>query len=194
MIAGFFGTSSGKVRYSQIVILCLLALGIGISVLVHYSGKRSARWDVDSMESLGEHMGIEQKLLRDLAKSENRTFSDEQVTTLKKELTPHEGERVAIECTMGDLESCYLALELNLVFEGSGWIVEEFLFASQATPGKSVILLVKDLSAMPRAEDLSRLFDSVGLAVKTQVDHEQMFDLKILVPSEQALTAGETPA
>ena len=128
------------------------------------------------------------------AKSKNRSFSDEQVSALKQELSGLKGERIAIECTMGDLKSCYLALELNLVFEASGWIVEEFLFAARATPGKAVILRVRDASVMPRAEDLSRLLVSVGLSVTTEIDREQLFDLKILVPSEDAQNAAETPA
>jgi hypothetical protein len=194
MNAGPLRTSSGQSRYAQTVILCLLALGIGIAVLVYYSHQRIGRPDLASEESLGEHLDIEQKLLRDLAKRKNRTFTDEQVTTFKRELSPLKGERIAIECAMGDLKSCYLALELNLVFEASGWIVEEFLFAAQATPGKAVILRVRDPSKMPRAEDLSRLLVSAGLSVSTQIDREQLFDLKILVPSEDAQTAPETPA
>jgi hypothetical protein len=146
------------------------------------------------MEFAGESMGIEQRLMRDLAKSENRSFSHEQVTALKKELSPLKGERISIECTLGDLESCYLALELNLVFEASGWIVEEFLFAAKRTPGKTVFIRVKDASMRPRAEDLAGLLVSVGLSVTTQIDSEMLFDLRIVVPSEKPPSTSETPA
>jgi hypothetical protein len=57
-----------------------------------------------------------------------------------------------------------------------------------------VILRVKDASMMPRAENLSRLLVSVGLSVTTQIDSQQLFDLKIVVPSQKALTAQEAPA
>jgi len=137
---------------------------------------------------------MHQKLLRDLAKSENRFFSDEQVAALKRELSPHKGESVTIECTLGDLECCYLALEINLIFEASGWIVEEFLFAVQRTPGKAVIIRIKDASMTPRAEELARLLTSAGLSVTTQIDSEMSFDLRIVVPSQKPPSAPETPA
>ncbi len=184
MTSGFFKTSSGQLSYAQIVTIFLLVVAIGIAAFVYFSHQRDDETTTGSMEFARESMGIEQKLLRDLARSENRTFSDEQVTALKKELSPLKGERVSIECTMGDLESCYLALEINLVFEASGWIVEEFLFAAQSTPGKALILRVKGESMMSRAEDLSRLFVSVGLTVTTQIDSDQLFDLRIVVPSK----------
>jgi hypothetical protein len=113
---------------------------------------------------------------------------------LKKELSPLKGERVSIECAMGDLEACYLAIEINMVFEASGWIVEEFLFATQRTPGKAVIIRVKDASMMPRAEHLARLFVSAGLSVTTQIDSEMLFDLRIVVPSEKPPSTTDTPA
>ncbi len=194
VIPGSPRNASGRISYPAVVILCLVALGVGISALLYYSHQRTSRPAVGSMESFGGHPDIEQELLGGLAKRENRTFSDEQVTTLKEALSLQKGERVAIECTMGDLESCYLALEMNLVFEASGWIVEEFLFAVRATPGKKVILRVNQPSVMPRAEEMSRLLRSVGLSVTTQIDSEQTLDLKIVVPSKKAQTAGESPA
>jgi len=121
MTSGFFKTSSGQLSYAQIVTIFLLVVAIGIAAFSYFSHQRDDETTTESMEFARESMGIEQKLLRDLARSENRTFSDEQVTALKKELSPLKGERVSIECTMGDLESCYLALEINLVFEASGW-------------------------------------------------------------------------
>ena len=176
--------------YAQIVTILLLVVGVGIAAFFYFSHQRDNETTTGSMESiesmeLDEPVGIEQKLMRDLAKSENRSFSDEQVTALKKELSPLKGERVSIECTMGDLESCYLAMEINLVFEASGWIVEEFLFAAQSTPGKAVIIRIKDASMRPRAEDLARLLVSAGLSVTTQIDSEMLFDLRIVVPSEK---------
>jgi len=189
-------TSSGQMSYAQIVTILLLTVGIGIAAFVYFSHQRDDETEIESlgsMESIGS-MGIEQKLMRDLARSENRTFSDEQVTALKKELSPLKGERVSIECAMGDLESCYLAIEINLVFEASGWIVEEFLFATQSTPGQAVILRIKDASMRPRAEDLARLLVSTGLSVTTQIDSEMLFDLRIVVPSEKPPSAPETPA
>jgi hypothetical protein len=190
MTSGFLKTSSGQMSYAQIVTILLLVVGIGIAAFVYFSYQRDDETTTGSMESIEsmefarESMGIEQKLLRDLAKSENRSFSDEQVTALKEELSPLKGERVSIECAMGDLKSCYLALEINLVFEASGWIVEEFLFAAQSTPGRTVIIRIKDASMRPRAEDLARLLVSAGLSVTTQIDSEMLFDLRIVVPSE----------
>jgi hypothetical protein len=190
MTSGFLKTSSGQMSYAQIVTILLLVVGIGIAAFVYFSYQRDNETTTGSMESIEsmefarESMGIEQKLLRDLAKSENRSFSDEQVTALKEELSPLKGERVSIECAMGDLKSCYLALEINLVFEASGWIVEEFLFAAQSTPGRTVIIRIKDASMRPRAEDLARLLVSAGLSVTTQIDSEMLFDLRIVVPSE----------
>ena len=183
-------TSSGRMSYAQIVTILLLTVGIGIAAFVYFSHQRDGETEIESIGS----MGIEQKLMRDLAKSENRSFSDEQVTALKKELSPLKGERVSIECTMGDLESCYLAIEINLVFEASGWIVEEFLFATQSTPGQAVILRIKDASMRPRADELARLLVSAGLSVTTQIDSEMLFDLRIVVPSEKPPPAPETPA
>ena len=200
MTSGFLKTSSGQMSYAQIVTILLLVVGIGIAAFVYFSYQRNDETTTGSMESIesmefaGEQMGIEQKLMRDLAKSENRSFSDEEVTALKQELSSLKGERISIECTMGDLESCYLALEINLVFEASGWIVEEFLFATQSTPGKAVIIRIKDASMRPRAEDLARLLVSAGLSVTTQIDSEMMFDLRIVVPSEKPPSALETPA
>jgi len=190
MNSRFLKTSDGQMSYAQIVTIFLLVVGVGIAAFFYFSHQRDNETKTGSMESIesmefaGEQTGIEQKLLRDLAKSENRSFSDEQVTALKKGLSPLKGERVSIECTMGDLESCYLAIEINLVFEASGWIVEEFLFAVQSTPGRTVIIRIKDASMMPRAEDLARLLVSAGLSVTTQIDSEQLFDLRIVVPSE----------
>ena len=182
--------------YAQIVTILLLTVGIGIAAFVYFSHQKDDETEIESiesMESIGS-MGIEQKLMRDLAKSENRSFSDEQVTALKKELSPLKGERVSIECTMGDLESCYLAIEINLIFEASGWIVEEFLFAAQSTPGRTVIIRIKDASMRPRADDLARLLVSAGLSVTTQIDSEMLFDLRIVVPSEKPPSTPETPA
>ena len=183
MTSHFLKSSSGQLRYAQIVTVLLLVVGIGAAAFFYFSHQREEEKTAERMEFGGESMGIEQKLMRDLAKSENRSFSDEQVTALKKELSPLKGERVSIECAMGDTESCYLAVEINLVFEASGWIVEEFLFATQSTPGKALIIRIKDASVMPRAENLARLFVSVGLSVTTQIDSEMLFDLRIVVPS-----------
>lgn len=197
MTSGFLKTSSGQMSYAQIVTILLLVVGIGIAAFVYFSYQRDDEMTTESMESMEfarESMGIEQKLLRDLAKSENRSFSDEQVTALKEELSPLKGERVSIECAMGDLKSCYLALEINLVFEASGWIVEEFLFAAQSTPGRTVIIRIKDASMRPRAEDLARLLVSAGLSVTTRIDSEMLFDLRIVVPSEKPPSTPETPA
>lgn len=200
MTSGFLKTSSGQMSYAQIVTILLLVVGIGIAAFVYFSYQRDDETTTESMKSIEsmefarESMGIEQKLLRDLAKSENRSFSDEQVTALKEELSPLKGERVSIECAMGDLKSCYLALEINLVFEASGWIVEEFLFAAQSTPGRTVIIRIKDASMRPRAEDLARLLVSAGLSVTTRIDSEMLFDLRIVVPSEKPPSTPETPA
>ena len=193
MISRFLKTSSGQLSYGQIVTILLVVVGFGIAAFFHFSHQRDDE-TTQSMHPAGESMGIEQKLMRDLAKSENRSFSDEQVTALKKALSPLKGERVSIECAMGDLESCYLAIEINVVFEASGWIVEEFLFATQRTPGKAVIIRVKDASMMPRAEQLARIFVSAGLSVTTQIDSEMLFDLRIVVPSEKPPSTTDTPA
>ena len=193
MTSGFLKKSSGQLSYAQIITILLLVVGVGIAAFVYFSHQRDDETTTGSIKSI-ESMGIEQRLLRDLAKSENRSFSDEQVTALKKELSPLKGERVSIECTMGDLESCYLALEINLVFEASSWIVEEFLFAAQSTPGKALIIRIKDASMMPRAENLARLLVSAGLSVTTQIDREMLFDLRIVVPSEKPPSTPETPA
>ena len=199
MNSRFLKTSSGRLSYAQIVTVFLLVVGVGAAAFFYFSHQRDNETTTGSMESIesmefaGEQLGIEQKLMRDLAKGENRSFSDEQVTALKKDLSPLKGERVSIECTMGDLESCYLAIEINLVFEASGWIVEEFLFAAQSTPGKAVIIRIKDASMMPRAEDLARLLSSADLSVTTQIDNEMLFDLRIVVPSEKPPSASETP-
>jgi hypothetical protein len=187
-------SSSGQLNYAQIVTVFLLVAGVGIAAYFYVAHQRDRETAAGLMDPAGNPVGIEQRLLRELAKSENRSFSDEQVSSLKKELSPHSGERVTIECTLGDLESCYLALEINLVFEASGWIVEEFLFASRRTPGKAVIVRIKDASMMPRAEDLARLLTSAGLSVTTQVDAEMPFDLRIIVPSDKPPSASETPA
>ena len=194
MTSRFLKSTSGQLSYSQIVTVLLLVVGLGIAAYFHFSRPGDEETLTGLMDPAGNPVGIEQKLLRELAKSENRSFSDDQVAALKKELISHKGERVTIECTMGDLESCYLALEINLVFEASGWIVEEFLFATQRTPGKSVIIRVRDASMMPRADDLARLLTSAGLSVTTQVDSEMSFDLRIIVPSEKPPAAAETPA
>jgi hypothetical protein len=194
MNSRFPKTSSGQLSYAQIVTVFLLVVGIGAAAFFYFSHQREEETATESMEFAGEQMGIEQRLMRDLAKSENRSFSDEEVTALKKELSPLKGERISIECTMGDLESCYLALEINLVFEASGWIVEEFLFAVHSTPGKAVIIRIKDASMRSRAEDLARLLTSAGLSVTTQIDSEMLFDLRIVVPSEKPPSALETSA
>ncbi len=184
MNASCFKASAGSGGYSRIVILLLLTLGVGVAVLAYRFYYRGDRTETASTESVRHQTDIAQNLLRGLAESKNRTFSDEQITVLKKGLSSFKGEGVSIECAMDDLKSCYLALELNMVFEASGWIVEEFLFALRPTPGKAVILRVKDESMIPRAEGLSRLFDSVGLATTTQLDRDQAFDLRIVVPAE----------
>ena len=189
MNSRFLDTSAGHCSYAQIVTLFLLFLGVTIAVLVYFSHQRDDKTTAASMQSARKNIGIEERMLRDLAKSKNRFFSDEQVALLKRELSPQKGESIAIECPMDDLKSCYLAMEINLVFEASGWIVEEFLFAAQDRPGQSLLLRVKNESVMPRAESLSRLLSSVGLTVTLQIDSEQLFDLKILVPSTNAQPA-----
>jgi hypothetical protein len=194
MSSSLLKTSSGQLSYAQIVTIFLLVAGIGIAAFFYFSHQRDSETITGSMEFDGQPMGMHQKLLRDLAKSENRSFSDEQVAALKRELSPLKGESVTIECTLGDLESCYLALEINLVFEASGWIVEEFLFAVKRTPGKAVIIRIRDASMTPRAEEVARLLTSAGLSVKTQIDSEMSFDLRIVVPSEKPPSAPETPA
>ena len=85
---------------------------------------------------------------------------------MKRELKKQKGESVAIECPMGDLKACYLAIEINLIFEASGWIVGEFLFAAQPTPGESLIIRVKDESLMAGAEDLG----ARGIALEADLD------------------------
>ena len=194
MPSRFLKSSSGQLSYAQLVTIFLLVAGMGIAAYFHFSRPGDEETLTGLMDLAGNPVGIEQKLLRELAKSENRSFSDEQVAALKKELSPRKGERVSIECTMGDLESCYLALEINLVFEASGWIVEEFLFAAQRTPGEAVIVRIRDESTLPRAEGLARLLTSAGLSVTTQVDREMSFDLRIVVPSEKPPSPSETPA
>jgi len=72
--------------------------------------------------------------------------------------------------------------------------VEEFLFATQSTPGKELIIRIKDASMRPRAEDLARLLTSAGLSVTTQIDSEMLFDLRIVVPSNKPSSVPETPA
>ena len=189
MNSGFPKTPRGRFSYVQAVPILLLALGIGMAAFVYFSHHRGHKKTTAAPDSIWEPTGIEQNLLRELAKTKNRSLSDEQVVTLKKALSPRKGEHVAMECTMGDLESCYLGVELNLIFEASGWTVEEFLFAVQSTPGEALILRVKDESAMPKAEFLSRLFRSVGLSVTTQTDNSQLYDLRIIVPSKKTPAA-----
>ena len=189
MTSSVLKTSAGKCSYGQIVTLFLLVLGIGTAALVYIFHQNDEKTSRESREFVRERIGIEERILKDLSKSKNRFFSNEQVALLKRELSPQKGESIAIECPMGDLTSCYLALEINLVFEASGWIVEEFLFAAQGRPGQSLLLLVREASMIPRAESLSRLFSSVGLTSTIQVDSEQLFDLKILVPSKNAQPA-----
>jgi hypothetical protein len=184
MTSSFLKTSTGQCSYAQLVTLFLLVLGIGIVAFVYFSNQREGDPRIEPGESLHDQTGIQERLLRDLAKNKNRFFSNEQVTLLKRELSPQKGETIAIECPMGNVKSCYLALEINLVFEASGWIVEEFLFAAQGRPGQSLLLLVKEESMVKRAEDLSRLFSSVGLTATIQIDREQLFDLKVLVPDK----------
>jgi hypothetical protein len=193
MTSGLLKKSSGQMSYAQIVTIFLLVVAVGIAAFFYLSHQKDETTK-GPMDFAHEQMGIEQKMLRELAKSENRSFSDEQVAALKNELSPLKGERVTIECTMGDLESCYLALEINLVFEASGWMVEEFLFAAQSTPGKAVIIRIKDASMRPRADDLARLLVSAGLSVTTQIDSEMMFALRIVIPSEKPPSTPETPA
>ncbi len=182
-------TSRRGLSYVQALPILLLVLGIGIAAFMYFSGHGGYRKTAAAPESIWEPTGIEQNLLRELAKSKNRSLSDEQVVALKKALSPRKGDQVAMECTLGDLESCYLGVELNVIFEASGWTVEEFLFAVKSTPGEALILRVKDESVMPKAEFLSRLFRSVGLSVTTQTDSSQMYDLKIIVPSNKAPAA-----
>jgi hypothetical protein len=173
---------TGRCGYARITTVLLLGAGVAAFATFLYKGADDR--DTGMNESLRQHMELEARLLQELGKSRNRSFSDEQVALMKKELSPLKGECVAIECPMGDLQACYLALEINLVFEASGWIVEEFLFAVQRTSGEAVILRVKDESMMDRAKRLSLLFGSVGVPVTTQIDTEQLFNLKILVPAK----------
>jgi hypothetical protein len=182
MNPGIRKTWTGRCGYARIT--TVLLLGVGVAAFLTFMYKRADDSDTGTSESLLKQMDLEARILQELAKSKNRSLSDEQVTLMKKELSPQKGESVAIECPMGDLQACYLALEINLVFEASGWIVEEFLFAVQRTSGEAVILRVKDESMMDRAERLSLLFGSVGLPVTTQIDTNQLFNLKILVPAK----------
>ena len=190
MNPGNLKTSTGSCSYPQFATVLLLVLAVGLVVLIYSLHKRDDNTAGKTIESFPQGVDIQQRLLRDLADSKNRFFSDEQVAVLKKELSPQRGERMAIECQMGDLESCYLALEINLVFEASGWIVEEFLFAAQSTSGEESILRARDESIMPRAGRLVRLFGSVGLPLTTEIDSKQLFDLKIVVPTKRPKPAG----
>ncbi|MGW8322866.1 MAG: hypothetical protein ACWGSD_15050, partial [Thermodesulfobacteriota bacterium] len=67
-------------------------------------------------------------------------------------------------------------------------------FATQSTPGKAVIIRVKDASMTPRAEHLASIFASAGLSVTTQIDSEMLFDLRIVVPSEKPASTTDTQA
>jgi len=182
MIPGTHRTRTGQCGYARIT--TVLLLGVGVAAFLTFLYKRADDSDTGMSESLRQPMELEARMLQELAKSRHRSFSDEQVALMKRELSPEKGESVAIECPMGDVEACYLALEINLVFEASGWIVEEFLFAVQRTSGQAVILRVKDESMTDRAERLSLLFASVGVPTTTQIDPEQLFNLKILVPAK----------
>ena len=181
--------SRGRFSYVQLVPVLLLVLGIGIAAYVYFSHHGSYKKATAAPDSIWEPSQIEENLLRELAKSKNRSLSDEQVVTLKKALAPRKGDHIAMECALGDLESCCFGTELNVIFEASGWTVEEFLLAVKSAPGKALILRLKDKSVMPKAEFLSRLFRSVGLAVTTQMDSSQFYDLKIIVPSNKAPSA-----
>jgi hypothetical protein len=194
MNSRFLNTSAGRRGYAPFATILLLAFGVGVAAFLYFSQKRAEDTRAGGPGSLHQQEQIEEKMLQELGKSRNRYFSDEQVALLKRELSPKTGESIAIECQLGDVEGCYLALEINLVFEASGWIVEEFLFAVQHTPGEALIMRVKDESMLPRAERLSRLFRSVGLSVTTQTDGGQLCDLKIVVPSKKAQAGTETPA
>ncbi len=185
MHASRFKPHAGNEGYGRIATILLLALGVGIAVIAYRFYQRQDRETTASTESERHQREIVQELMRGLGKSKNRTFTEEQVTLLKKGLSQHKGERVSIECALDDLQSCYLGLEINMIFEASGWIVEELLLAVHPTPGKAVIFRVKEASMMPRAEELARLFASAGLAVTTQVDGKQAFALRIVVPSNQ---------
>jgi len=191
MRASGFKPHAGNRGYGRIATILLLALGVGAAVTAYRFYHRQDRETTASTESERYQTDIVQKLMQGLAKDENRTFSDEQVILLKKGLSPHTGERVSIECALDDPKSCYLGLEIDTIFEASGWIVEELLLARRPTPGKAVLFRVKDASVMPRAEDLARLFASAGLPVTTQVDGDQMFDLRIVVPSNRLPGAPE---
>jgi hypothetical protein len=182
MIPGILKTLTGRCGYARIT--TVLLLGIGVTAFLTFMYKKADDSETGSGESSREYMELEERMLQELAKSRNRSLSDEQVALLRKELSPRKGESVAIECPMGDLEACYLALEINLIFEASGWIVEEFLFAARRTSGEALILRVKDESMMGRAKGLAQLFASVGVSATTQIDTEQMFNLKILVPAK----------
>jgi len=182
MNPGILRTSKGRCGYARIT--TVLLLGVGVAAFLTFMYKRVDKSQTGTGESFRQHMELEERMLQGLAKSRNRSLSDEQVALMKKELSPQKGESLAIECPMGDLKACYLALEINLVFEASGWIVEEFLFAAQRTSGEAVILRVRDASMMDRAKRLSLLLESVGVPVTTQIDKGQVFNLKILVPAK----------
>jgi hypothetical protein len=194
MDPGSPAASKGKARYARIVTVSLLALGIGAAALVVLRHHRGGAKAPAALEAMFDRMGIEQDLMRQLARSKNRHFSDEQALAFKKDLSARKGERVSIECSMDDLKSCCLALELNLIFEASGWIVEEFLFAARPTPGEALILRANDASQTGRAEFLARLFRSAGLSVTTEIDGSQLFDLRIVVPSKGPPTGQDAPA
>jgi hypothetical protein len=71
MSSRFLKTSSGQLSYGQIVTILLVVVGFGIAAFFHFSHRRDNE-TTQSMELASESMGIEQKLMRDLAKSENR--------------------------------------------------------------------------------------------------------------------------
>ena len=194
MDSGNLKRSAGSSGYARVAVILLLVVGVGTAAVVYFLQQRAVHRRTEVLQSIREPMLIQQKMLQELAKHKNRSISDEDAVGLKRELSADKGERVAIECTMGDLESCYLALEINLIFEASGWIVEEFLFATQATPGQTLILRVRDESMLSRAERLGRLFGSAGLPVKTRIDGNQPFDLKIVIPSKESPAAREGSA
>lgn len=184
MSRGYLRRSVQGSSRAQLVTIVVIGLGLAAAVFIYALHKRADDTKGGVAESFRHPIEIEQDLMRGLAKGKNRFFTDEQVALLKKELTPQKGESVAIECPMGDLKACYLAIEINLIFEASGWVVEEFLFAAQPTPGETLILRVRDESLLAKAEDLAQLFRSTGLSVTTQIARSQLFDLKVLVPTE----------
>jgi len=182
MNPGILKKRTDRCGYARVT--TVLLLGVGVAASLTFMHKRADDSDTGMSKFLRQQMEPEARILQELAKSRNRSFSDEQVALMKEELSQQKGESVAIECPMGDLQACYLALEINLVFEASGWIVEEFLFAVQRTSGEALILRVKDESMIDRARRLSLLFGSVGVPATTQMDTEQLFNLKILVPAK----------